>query len=192
MLKDYLKKTFGDAYTDEIDAEVGKELGADYIPKAVHREQLDKVKTLAEEIASRDAQLEELKKAAGASDELKAQIDAMQKENADMKADYEGKIADMQFSALLDAQIGAAAAKNGKAVRALLDMDSLKASKNQEQDIKAAIEAVKKENDFLFETGAPIKNPMTHANPNPPPGVDGDALYRKIAGLPPEDKAKGE
>ena len=35
------------------------------------------------------------------------------------------------------------------------DTKSLKASKNQEADIKAALEAVKKDNDYLFESVKP-------------------------------------
>ena len=34
---------------------------------------------------------------------------------------------------------------------ALLDVDTLKASKNQTQDIEAAITALKKDNDYLFQ-----------------------------------------
>ena len=35
---------------------------------------------------------------------------------------------------------------------ALLDVDTLKASKNQAQDIEAALTALKKDNDYLFQS----------------------------------------
>ena len=35
---------------------------------------------------------------------------------------------------------------------ALLDTDALKASKNQESDIKAALDNLKKDNDYLFKS----------------------------------------
>ena len=38
-----------------------------------------------------------------------------------------------------------------------LDLDTLRSSKNQNEDIKAAIEACQKEHDFLFESSEPIK-----------------------------------
>ena len=34
----------------------------------------------------------------------------------------------------------------------MLDLDSLKGSKNQSADIKAALESLKKENNYLFES----------------------------------------
>ena len=66
----------------------------------------------------------------------------------------------MEFSSALDSALGASKARNSKAVRALLDIDALKASKNQTEDIRKAIEAVKAENDYLFESSEPIRNPV--------------------------------
>ena len=51
-------------------------------------------------------------------------------------------------------------AKNAKAVRALLDIEAIKASKNQAADIAAALEKVKEENDYLFTSDEPIDNPI--------------------------------
>ena len=51
-------------------------------------------------------------------------------------------------------------AKNAKAVRALLDIEAIKASKNQAADISAAIQKVKEENDYLFTSEEPIDNPV--------------------------------
>ena len=63
------------------------------------------------------------------------------------------KIADMEFSHALDAAITGAKGKNAKAIRALLDVDTLKASKNQEADIKAALAALQKDSGYLFDDG---------------------------------------
>ncbi len=82
--------------------------------------------------------------------ELKGKIDALTADLAKKDSEYKTKIADMEFNAVLDAAVSGSKAKNAKAVRALLDVDSIKASKNQSDDIKAAIEKVKSENDFLF------------------------------------------
>ena len=54
---------------------------------------------------------------------------------------------------------GESKAKNAKAVRALLDIEAIKASKNQAADIAAALEKVKEENDYLFTSDEPIDNP---------------------------------
>lgn len=74
--------------------------------------------------------------------------------------EYQAKISDMEFDATLDNAISASKARNVKALKALLDVETLKASKNQAEDIKTAIENVKKDNDYLFESSEPIKNPV--------------------------------
>ena len=64
------------------------------------------------------------------------------------------KIAEMEFSGLITSTITGAKGRNAKAVMALLDLDALKGSKNQEADVKAALETLKKENGYLFEDAA--------------------------------------
>ena len=66
-------------------------------------------------------------------------------------ADHNQKMADMAFDHALEAAITGANGKNAKAIRALLDVDTLKVSKNQEADIKAALEGLKKDSGYLFE-----------------------------------------
>ena len=55
-----------------------------------------------------------------------------------------------------------------KAVMPFLDVEKLKASKNQETDIKTALEAVKKDNAYLFQD---VSIPRVVA-PTPGPGGD--------------------
>lgn len=76
----------------------------------------------------------------------------------------------MQFSGALEKAIMGAKAKNTKAVMALLDVDALKASKNMDADITTALEAVRKDNDYLFD-GAPIITGKPHSSP--PAGLSG-------------------
>lgn len=59
--------------------------------------------------------------------------------------------ADAQFNELLKDAIRGAGARSEKAVMPFLDLDKLKGSKNQAADIQAALETVKKENDYLFQ-----------------------------------------
>ena len=95
-------------------------------------------------------------------DNLKGEI---QKLTDDLKAketEYQTKLADMEFGNALDSAITASGAKNLKAVKALLDVDNLKASKNRDIDIKNAIAAVKAENDYMFGEG---HKPFMPTNP---------------------------
>lgn len=90
--------------------------------------------------------------------------------NADLAAkdtEYQQKIADMEFNSVLDNAITAAGARNAKALKALLDIEALKNSKNQAEDIKSAIDAVKTDNGYLFNSDEPFQNPVHQTNNNP-------------------------
>lgn len=64
--------------------------------------------------------------------------------------DHEAKLADMAFDRKIEDIIAAAKGKSAKAIKALLDIDTLKASKNQDADIKAAMDALQKDSGYLF------------------------------------------
>ena len=64
--------------------------------------------------------------------------------------DHAAKLADMAFDRKLEDAITGAKGKNTKAIKALLDVDTLKASKNQDADIKAAMDALQKDSGYLF------------------------------------------
>lgn len=87
--------------------------------------------------------------------DLKNQIFKLSADLEQQKNDYEAKIADTEFSSLLDSELTAAKAKNLKAVKALLDVDTLKQSKNRTDDIKSAIAEIQKDNEYLFDIGKP-------------------------------------
>lgn len=74
-------------------------------------------------------------------------------------ADHQKQMDDLAFDKILTDAIQAAKGRNEKAIRALLDVETLKSSKNQAQDIQTAMEALKKAEDsgFLFgdDQGAP-------------------------------------
>lgn len=92
--------------------------------------------------------------------ELNGKVAQLTADLAKKDTEYQAKISDMEFDAALDNAISASKARNVKALKALLDVETLKASKNQAEDIKTAIENVKKDNDYLFESSEPIKNPV--------------------------------
>lgn len=68
-------------------------------------------------------------------------------------SEHNQKMADMAFDHALESAITGANGKSVKAIRALLDVDTLKGSKNQEADIKAALEGLKKDSGYLFDDG---------------------------------------
>lgn len=92
-------------------------------------------------------------------EDLKGQIATLTGDLASQKAAFEKQIADRDFDDLLNGAITKSKAKNVKAVRALLDLEAIKASKNQSADIEAALKKVREENDYLFTSDEPLDNP---------------------------------
>lgn len=68
--------------------------------------------------------------------------------------DHKQQMANMAFDRSLDDAIAGVKGKNAKAIKALLDVENLQKSNNQEADIKAALEALKKDSGYLFDTEA--------------------------------------
>ena len=86
--------------------------------------------------------------------------------------DHEAKLADMAFDRKLEDAITGAKGKNAKAIKALLDVDTLKASKNQDADIKAAMDALQKDSGYLF---GDVGNPPPYSPGAGTGGVGGTA-----------------
>jgi predicted nucleic acid-binding Zn-ribbon protein len=84
---------------------------------------------------------------------LKGEIATLTADLTKTKSTYENQISDMQFTAALEGKVSALKPRNTKAVMALLDVENLKKSKNQDTDINTALEALKKDNGYLFEEG---------------------------------------
>ena len=83
---------------------------------------------------------------------LTADLATAQKKHTD-------EIADRDFQSAVKDAITAAKGRNVKSIMANLDLDVLKASKNQQADIKAAVEAVQKSDAYLV--GETRKEPTT-------------------------------
>lgn len=83
-------------------------------------------------------------------EQLKTKISDLTAEIDTNKSKYEAEIADIKFTNLLISKVTAFGARNAKAVISLLNVDKLKASKNQEQDITAALKAVKDSDGYMF------------------------------------------
>ena len=68
-------------------------------------------------------------------------------------ANHQKELDSIKFQGVLDSAITAARGKNAKAIAALLDVETLKGSEDQPKAINAALEALKKENSYLFDDG---------------------------------------
>lgn len=100
--------------------------------------------------------------------ELQGKIDKLNSDLAAQETAYKAKITDMEFNGKLDGLLSKAGARNIKAAKSLLDVETLKESKNQDADLQAAIDSCKEENGFLFGSDEPINNPVAPTGGNPP------------------------
>ena len=83
--------------------------------------------------------------------QLQNEVTRLTNELSTKEAEYNRQIADRDFNDLLRTTAAAYNPRDIKAVMPFLDVEKLKASKNQETDIKAALDAVKKDNAYLFQ-----------------------------------------
>lgn len=83
--------------------------------------------------------------------ELNGEIAKLTADLAKKDQEYQKQLADRDFNDLLRTTAESYKPRNIKAVMPFLDIEKLKASKNQETDIKAALDAVKKDNGYLFQ-----------------------------------------
>jgi DNA repair exonuclease SbcCD ATPase subunit len=103
--------------------------------------------------------------------DLKGQIKTLTTDLETKDREFQEKLAERDFEDALKGAIASAGARNAKAVMALLDRDSLKASKNQKEDIQKALDAVKKDNDYLFQPDKPVPK-IVSSTPGASPMVE--------------------
>ena len=146
--------------TDEAKDQIISAVKENYKPVADWQKQKDKVDSLT-------ASLEETKEALKAFEgvdveELNKKIEELNTQIAKNETDYEAKIAERDFNDLLKSAIAEVNGKNAKAITALLDVDALKASNNQKEDIAKALKALTEAEDskmlFGTEDPAPVGN----------------------------------
>lgn len=66
-------------------------------------------------------------------------------------ANHKKELDNIKFQGVLDSAIAAAKGKNAKAITALLDVEALRGSEDQQKAINAALEDLKKESGYLFD-----------------------------------------
>lgn len=163
-LKELLKKAgIPEDKLDSTITDINKELPKYFIPKDKYNEVAEAKKKLETDIQERDNQLEQLKNAAGNSEELKAQIGQLQAENQKAAEEWKAKMAQMQLDFAIEKALTTAKAKNAKAVKALLDMEKVKLDGEQLLGLDDQLKALKESDPYLF--GEPGK---VGSGTNPP------------------------
>ena len=90
-------------------------------------------------------------------------------------------MAAVRFDAALNTAIGKAGGRSEKAIRALLDLDGLRASSDRETAIAAALEQLEQENGYLF--GVPTPPPYAAGTGAAVQSGEPDEALRRAFGL---------
>lgn len=183
-----IMKDYGLEVPEDKKKDFEKAVLENYKTAADYEKQTDKVTNLTEQL---NETKEAMKKFEGVDPEdLKNQIADLNQKLTDKDTEYQTKLADRDFQDNVKGMIAKYKGKNEKAIMALLDMDALKTSKNQNEDLEKAFKTLAEAEDskMLFEnTSVQVDgkgNPIgTFIN-----GGGGDtptAQMRSIMGLPP-------
>lgn len=173
--------------TEEQKTAVNKGVGENYKPIADWQKQVDKVTSLTDQL---NTATEAMKKFDGVDPEaLKNQIAELNQKLTDKESEYQVQIADRDFQDMLKESIATAKGKNAKAITALLDVDALKASKNQKEDIASALKALAEAEDSKMLFGESQPEVIGQGDPigtiKKTGSQDSDAQMRAVMGLPP-------
>lgn len=123
---------------------------------------------LKQQLSDRDTQLTNLKKEVKDNEELTNRITQLEQDNKTTKTDYEEKLKQQAFEHKLESTLSGAKVKNIKAVKALLDLDSIKLDGDKLLGLDDQLNSLKEKESYLFEQetdpGAPYI--ITGGNPN--------------------------
>lgn len=149
--------------TDEQKQKVNDGIKENYKTVEDYKKQKEKIEVL--EGTVKEAQ-EALKKFEGVdADDLKKQIKELNETIDKNKKAFEEQLAERDFTDTIDKAIAAAKGKNAKAIKALLDIDKLKESKNQADDLAKAIKALTEADDSKMLFGEPEPQKKGTGNP---------------------------
>lgn len=152
-----------DLTADDAKDQIANAVKENYKPVADWQKQKDKVDSLT---ASLNETQEALKAFDGVNvDELNKKIEELNSQIAKNEEAYEAKIADRDFSDLLKSAIADANGRNAKAITALLDVEALKSSQNQKEDIANALKALSEAEDSKMLFGGSEPAPVGTTSP---------------------------
>ncbi len=128
-------------------------------------------------------------------DRLNGDIEKLRKKLEDKDRELADQLAERDFMDVVRESIHAAKGKDTEKIIRLLDIETLKASKNQKDDIAAAVRAMAEDDvtKGMFQTGEPEKRGTADVigGISGGSGENMDAQMRAVMGLPPAEM-KGE
>jgi len=173
MNREFLKGLgLEDESIDKVMAEYGKSVNS-IKEKADSVEGLEsQINDYKEQIAERDNQLNDLSEQVKDNKELTAEIDHLKGENQTATEELQTKLDQQAFDFSLERALTGAKVRNPKAVKALLDTESIKLDGEMLLGLDDQLAALKESDEYLFETQeTPDPTPQIVAGGNPNGGA---------------------
>lgn len=163
-------KELGIELTDDQKEKLKKEHNENYKTINEYQDKVDKIETLENTVKETKATLqtaqEDLKKFEGVDTEaLNNKIKELEQTITDNESNYKAKIEERDFNDRIEKAIAGKKGVNAKAIMALLDINALKESKNQEQDIENQLNALAKADNSKMLFGEPEPKNIGKGNP---------------------------
>ena len=115
-------------------------------------------KQLEEASKTYQKQLEELTKNNADVEALNKLVEQLQLSNKELETNHKQEMDRLQFDFALEGALNSAKSKNNKALKALLDMNSIKYQEGKFEGLQEQIEALQKDASYLFDLNtAPAK-----------------------------------
>lgn len=163
-------KELGIELTDEQKEKLKKEHNENYKTIKEYEDKVEKIETLEKSVKDTEETLkttqEELKKFEGVDTKaLNDEIEKLKQTITENEAGYKAKIEERDFNDLIEKAIAGKKGVNTKAIMALLDMEALKESKNQAQDIEKQLDELSKAENSKMLFGEPEPKNLGKGNP---------------------------
>lgn len=153
MKREFLKELgLTDEQIDRVMAENGKDIEKYKSDLETKEKELEtketELETLQGQLEAANKQIEDFKEMD--IEGIKQAADDYKEKYEKAKQDAEAEIEALKFEHSLESALTKAGAKNVKAVKALLDIESLRNSKNVDSDLETAITTLKETDSYLF------------------------------------------
>lgn len=149
MTKEELKAL---GLTDEQIEKVVEDYGKNYVPKNQFNQKNEELKQAKESLTTMQSDIEALKKTNADNAELAKQIDEMKAAQVKRDEEYTAQIHKMEVDGIVERTLMTFKAKNGKAVRALLDLEDVKLKDGTIKGLDDQLTKLKESDPYLFES----------------------------------------
>lgn len=160
-----LKKLLGEELFEQVEAKlkevddkdvelfIASENDGDFVRRNRLNEESDKVKELRSQLQDYDTQIEELKKHADASSELQDKIKEIQDAKKEEVESLNNKLRQKTLDNEVEKELIKRKARNPKAVKALLDNDTIKLEEDDSIiGLSEQLDKLQESDDYLFES----------------------------------------